>query len=181
MSGLRDGMRRLARRARRYDELAKRLAKAEAALQRQEKRLSRHGDRLDRHKERLDSVKPAAWQAATLLEVLAAQIGAIEERLQSLTDKVEFHGDDPTDAEKAEARTLLDEVREEHRRIRVRFGVVTRYEERIRRLESALAEELAAAAELANQAARNGALANAPTSGAVDIPEDPVADAPAGT
>ncbi len=181
MSRLRDGMRRLVRRSSGYDELAERLAKAEARLERQDGRLKRHAERLDRHKERLDSVKPAAWQAATLLEVLAAQIGAIEERLQSLTDQVEFRGDDPTDAEQAQARTLLDEVREEHRRIRVRFGVVTRYEERIRRLESALAEEMAAAAELANQAARNGALANAPTSGAVDIPEDPVADAPAGS
>ncbi len=57
---------------------------------------------------------------------------------------------------------------------------MTRYEERIRRLESALAEEMAAAAELAHQAAQHGALANAPTHGAVDIPEDPVADAPAG-
>ena len=181
MSRLRDGVRRLVRKLGGYDELAKRLAKAEARLESQAGRLKRHSERLDRHKERLDSVKPAAWQAATLLDVLAAQIGAIEERLQSLTDKVEFRGDDPTDAEKAQARSLLEEIREEHRRIRVRFGVVTRYEERIRRLESALAEELAAAAELANQAARNGALANAPTSGAVDIPEDPVENAPAGS
>ena len=174
-------MRRLVRRLGGYDELAKRLAKAEARLERHDGRLKRQAERLDRHKERLDSVNPAAWRAATLLDVLAAQIGAIEERLQSLADRVEFRGDDPTDAEKAQARTLLEEVREEHRRIRVRFGVVTRYEERIRRLESALAEEMAAAAELANQAARNGALANAPTSGAVDIPEDPVADTPAGS
>lgn len=179
MSRIRDGMRRRLRRLSRYDELAKRLAKAEARLERQDGRLTRQGERLDRHKERLDAIKPTVWRAATLLEVLAAQIGAIEERLQSLADKVEFRGDDPTDAEKAQARSLLEEVREEHRRIRVRFGVVTRYEERIRRLESALAEEMAAAEELANEAARGGALANAPTHGAVDIPEDPVADTPA--
>ncbi len=82
------------RRSSGYDELAKRLAKAEARLERQDERLTRHGERLDRHKERLDAVKPAAWRAATLLEVLAAQVGAIEERLQSLTDKVELRGDD---------------------------------------------------------------------------------------
>src|SRR5688572_8254444 len=144
MSRVRDGMRRRLRRSSGYDELAKRLATAEARLKRQQARLERHGERLDRHKERLDAIKPTVWRAATLLDVLAAQIGAIEERLESLSDKVEFRGDDPTDAEQAQARTLLEEVQEEHRRIRVRFGVVTRYEERIRRLESALAEEMAA-------------------------------------
>ena len=180
MSRFRDGMRRRLRRSSGYDELARRLARAEARLQRQDGRLARHAERLDRHKERLDAIKPTAWRAATLLEVLAAQIGAIEERLQSLSDKVEFHGGDATDAEKAQARSLLEEVREEHRRIRVRFGVVTRYEERVRRLESALAEEMAAAQELAIEAAQRGALTNAPTHGAVDIPEDPVEDPPAG-
>jgi chromosome segregation ATPase len=180
MRRLRDGLRRRLRRSSGYDELAKRLAKAEARLQRQDERLKRQRERLDRHKERLDVINPKAWQAATLLEVLAAQVAAIEERLQILTDKVDFRGDASTDAEKAEARTLLEEVREEHRRIRVRFGVVTRYEERVRRLEAALAEEMAAAEELAREAALGGALANAPTHGAVDIPEDASADPKAG-
>ena len=118
-------------------------------------------------------MKPVAYRVQSLHEILAAQVGAIEERLQDLTDKVEAGGYDATDGEKAEARSLIEAVREEHQRIRVRFGAVTRYEERLRRLESALAEEMAAAAELAHQAALNGALANAPTHGAVDIPEDP--------
>jgi hypothetical protein len=102
----------------------------------------------------------------------------IEERLQDLTDKVEAGSYDATEDEKAEARSLIEAVREEHQRIRVRFGAVTRYEERLRRLESALAEEMAAAAELAHQAALNGALANAPTHGAVDLPEDPAETQP---
>jgi chromosome segregation ATPase len=181
MSRFRDGLRRLVRRASGYGELANRLVKAEARLQRHDRQLGRHVERLDRHKERLDAIKPTVWRAATLLDVLATQIAAIEERLQTLSDKLDLRGDEPTDDEKAQARSLLDEVREEHRRIRVRFGVVTRYEERIRRLESALAEEIAKAEELANEAARGGALANAPTHGAVDIPEDPVADDPAGS
>ena len=180
MSRLKERVRRLVRRAGGYDELAKRLDKAEAKLQRHDGQLARHGERLDRHKQRLDAIKPAAWRAATLLEVLAAQIGAIEERLQNLSDKIESGYDEPTDAETAQGRSLLDEVREEHRRIRVRFGVVARYEERVRRLESALAEEMAAAEKLAIEAARGGALANAPTHGAVDIPKDPVDTAPPG-
>lgn len=180
MRRFRNRVRRLIRSSGGYDELARRLAKAEARLQRQDERLTRQRERLDRHKERLDVINPAAWRAATLLEVLAAQIGAIEERLQRLTDRVDVRGDDPTDADKAEARTLLEEVREEHQRIRVRFGVVTRYEERVRRLEAALAEEMAAAEKLAHEAALGGALANAPTHGAVDIPEDAPADPKAG-
>jgi DNA repair exonuclease SbcCD ATPase subunit len=167
MSLVRAGVRKLLRRAIGFDELAKRVTKQE--------------EKLTRQRDRLDAITPTARRAHTLLEVLAAQNSAIEERLQSLTEQVERHGYDATDVEKTEARKLIDEVREEHRRIRVRFGVVTRYEERLRRLESALAEEMAAAAALAKEAAQGGALANAPTHGAVDIPEGPVADAPAGS
>jgi hypothetical protein len=123
-------------------------------------------------------MKPVAYRVQSLLEILAAQVGAIEERLQDLTEKVEAGGFDATDGEKAETRSLIQEVREEHQRIRVRFGAVTRYEERLRRLESALAEEMAAAAELAHEAALHGALANAPTHGAVDMPEEPAEGSP---
>ena len=58
----------------------------------------------------------------------------------------------------------------------LRFGAVTQYEERLRRLESALAEEIAMAAELAHEAAQHGALADAPTHGAVDLPDDQLPD-----
>lgn len=151
-----------------FRELEERVAKTEA-------RLKRQNERLRRQKELLDEIKPAANRAHSLFEILGAQVGGIEERLQSLTEQVELGGYDATDEETAEARNLLEEVREEHARIRVRFGVVTRYEERIRRLESALAEEMAAAAKLAHEAALSGTVANAPTHGAVDIPEDPPA------
>jgi chromosome segregation ATPase len=148
----------------RFDALERRVAKTE-------ERLRRQNERLRRHKELLDDIRPAVYRAQSLFEILGAQVGAMEERLQGLTEKLDLAAFDPTEEEKAEARTLLDEVREEHRRIRVRFGVVTSYEERIRRLESALAEEMMAAAELAREAAKNGALANAPTEPRVDIPE----------
>jgi predicted nucleic acid-binding Zn-ribbon protein len=175
MTGVRTHLRRRLRRSSGVDQLAKRLAKTDARLTRQGERLTTLGERLKRNKELLDEMKPVAYRVQSLYEILAAQVGAIEERLQDLTEKVEAGGFDATDGEKAETRSLLQEVREEHQRIRVRFGAVTRYEERLRRLESALAEEMAAAAELAHQAALNGALANAPTHGAVDIPEDPPA------
>jgi predicted nucleic acid-binding Zn-ribbon protein len=175
MTGVRTRLRRWLRRSSGGDLLAERLAKTDRRLARQGERLARQGERLKRNKELLDEMKPVAYRVQSLYEILAAQVGAIEERLQDLTEKVEAGGFDATDGEKAETRSLIQEVREEHQRIRVRFGAVTQYEERLRRLESALAEEMAAAAELAHEAALNGALANAPTHGAVDIPEDPPA------
>jgi chromosome segregation ATPase len=175
MTGVRTTLRRRLRRSSGVDELAKRLKKTDAKLARQGERLTTLGERLKRNKELLDEMRPVAYRVQSLYEILAAQVGAIEERLQDLTDKVEAASYEATDGEKVETRSLIEAVREEHQRIRVRFGAVTRYEERLRRLESALAEEMAAAAELAHQAALNGALANAPTHGAVDIPEDPAA------
>ena len=178
MTGVRTRLRRRLRKSSGVDQLAKRLAKTDAKLARQGERLTNLGERVKRNRELLDEMKPVAYRVQSLLEILAAQVGAIEERLQDLTEKVESGGFDATDGEKAEARSLIEEVREEHQRIRVRFGALTRYEERLRRLESALAEEMAAAAALAHEAALHGALANAPTDGAVDIPEDPVPGSP---
>jgi predicted nucleic acid-binding Zn-ribbon protein len=156
MSPIRAQVRRLLRRAIGYDKLAKRLRRIEARLDRQNERLNRQNERLNRQRERLDAIKPTMRRATTLLEVLAAQNAAIEERLQDLSDKVERRNYDATDDERAEARNLLDEVREEHRRIRVRFGVVTRYEERVRRLEAALAEEMDAAAQESTEESPSG-------------------------
>ena len=178
MTGVRTRLRRQLRRSSGVDQLAKRLARTDAKLARQGERLTTLGERVKRNRELLDEMKPVAYRVQSLLEILAAQVGAIEERLQDLTEKVEAGGFDATDGEKAETRGLIQEVREEHQRIRVRFGAVTRYEERLRRLESALAEEMAAAAELAHEAALHGALANAPAHGAVDLPEEPAEGSP---
>jgi hypothetical protein len=153
--------------------LAKRLAKTQATQTRLGQQLTHLTEQLRQQKESYAETKLAAWTAQSLYEILSAQVGAVEERLQTLTEKVEPGDYDATDEEKAAARNLLAEVRDEHRRIRVRFGTMTQYEERIRRLESALADEMAAAAALAEEAARHGALANAPRHGAVDLPEDP--------
>jgi hypothetical protein len=172
MSRVRAALRRRLRRSGGFDEVANRLVKTDARLTRQAERVTRLGDRLNRHQELLDEIKLAAYRATSMLEILGAQVGALEERLQSLSDTVELGQYDATDDEKAEARSLLEEIRDEHRRIRVKFGTMTSYEERVRRLESALADEIAVAAELARAAAENGAVADAPTHGAVDISED---------
>lgn len=167
--------RRLRRRLRRtsgYDELVKRLTKAESGQARQAEKLARLEERVGRVKDKLDEIKLASYRANTSYEILGAQLGAVEERLQDLTEKVGSEPYDADDEGRADARNLVEEIREESRRIRVRFGTMTQYEERIRRLESALAEEIAAATDLARRAAEHGALADAPTHGAVDLPDD---------
>jgi septation ring formation regulator EzrA len=170
--GIRGRLRRRLRRAGGYDELAKRVKKVESAQARQREKLARLQERAGRTKERVDEVNLTAFRANSSYEILTAQVGAMEERLQDLAEKLDTGPLDMDDADTVSARSLIEEIREEHRRIRVRFGTMTQYEERIRRLESALAEEIAAAAELAHEAAEHGALLDAPTHGAVDLPDD---------
>lgn len=170
--GVRRRLRRRLRRAAGYDALVARLAKTEAAQARQAAKLARLQERVSRTKERVDEIKLTAYRAHSSYEILGAQVGAIEERLQDLAEKLSTGPYDADDESRASARGLVEEIRDEHRRIRVRFGAVTQYEERLRRLESALAEEIATATELAHQAAQHGALLDAPTHGAVDLPDD---------
>jgi chromosome segregation ATPase len=172
LGGVRRRLRRRLRRTAGYDQLVKRVAKLESVQARQTEKLARLQERAGRTKERIEEIKLTAFRASSSYEVLSAQVGAIEERLQDLAGKLEAGRFDTDDEDTAAARGLVEEIREEHRRIRVRFGTMTQYEERIRRLESALVEEIAAAAELAHEAARHGALLDAPTHGAVDLPDD---------
>jgi chromosome segregation ATPase len=176
LGGVRRRVRRRLRRTVGYDQLVKRVAKLESAQARQAEKLTRLQERAGKTKERIEEIKLTAFRANSSYEILNAQVGAIEERLQDLAVRLETGRFDTNDADTAAARSLVEEIRDEHRRIRVRFGAVTQYEERLRRLESALAEEIAMAAELAHQAAQHGALADAPTHGAVDLPDDQLPD-----
>lgn len=152
--------------SRRLDAIERRLAKTEA-------RVKRHDGRLRRQRQRLEATDRRVTHADGLVEILSSQLGGIEERLQSLTEWLDSGQYAATDAEQAQARNLLEEIRDEHRRIRVRFGVVARYEERLRRLESALAEEMVAAAALAREAAMNGVVAGTRSATVVDLPDEP--------
>jgi chromosome segregation ATPase len=169
---VRTRLRRRLRRAGGYDQLVKRIAKTESAQARQAEKVARVEERIGRLRDRLDEVKLTAYRAHSSYEILNAQVGAIEVRLQDLAETLATGRFAADDEDTALARSLVEEIRDEHRRIRVRFGAVTQYEERLRRLESALAEEMAAAAELAHRAAANGALLDAPTQGAVDLPDE---------
>lgn len=65
--------------------------------------------------------------------VLEERLGRIEERLGSGT----FVADD---AQMAEARDLVQVVRQEHEQVRVRMQIISHYEERLRRVEDAMAQ-----------------------------------------
>lgn len=103
----------------------------------QRKRLDAQKSRLDKQAERIKALETREEAATRALQVLQNQLAAMELRMEAFESRLEA-APTATEPERAEARNLLDEVREEHRRIRSRFGVVTSYEERIRRLEQAL-------------------------------------------
>ncbi|MFR9803228.1 hypothetical protein ACL02T_13125 [Pseudonocardia sp. RS010] len=67
------------------------------------------------------------------LELLSVHMVALEERLGTLERRqVDLHSTEP---ERAEARSLVEEVRTEHRRASSKLAAIAFYEERISRLE----------------------------------------------
>lgn len=68
------------------------------------------------------------------------QLGALETRLGRLEEKLEPNHLSDDDESLAQARSLVDTVRREHDQVRVRFQVISAYEERMRRLEAAVIE-----------------------------------------
>lgn len=73
-------------------------------------------------------------------ERLARHLAATETRLELLADGLDAPSYEGDDADHAQARALVDEIRREHEQIRVRFQVVTAYEERLGRVERTLSE-----------------------------------------
>jgi chromosome segregation ATPase len=70
---------------------------------------------------------------------IMSQVGALEERVgrleQRLSDTTLVSGD----ADVGEGRALLEEMRREHEQARARFQTISWYEERLRRVEASLA------------------------------------------
>jgi chromosome segregation ATPase len=66
------------------------------------------------------------------------QIGSMEERLAGIEQRIGDGTFVADDAEAAEARSLVEEVRREHEQVRVRMQIVSAYEERLRRVEASV-------------------------------------------
>jgi uncharacterized protein YlxW (UPF0749 family) len=74
-------------------------------------------------------------QVASTQDRLGPHVAAVDERLAVLERPVPAPGDP---AEQAEARSLVEEIRSEHARVRARLSAVASYEHRIAQLEQAL-------------------------------------------
>lgn len=132
--------------------LRARVAKHTAALSALRARVDTQQERLARHDQRLKDIETRIKDVdrGTVLDTVErerrdTQFGTIEVRLadleQRLADAASGLGDAPLDEQQlAAGRSLLDEVRTEHARIRARMQVVSAYEERLRRVEESVAE-----------------------------------------
>jgi hypothetical protein len=129
-----------------------RVARHAAALKALRTRVDDHQERLARQDERLKDLQArvtyldrARTMEAAERERRDAQFGTIEVRLAEVEQRVrDAHSaglSTPPDAEAlAEASSLVEDVRTEHSRIRVRMQVISAYEERLRRVEESVAQ-----------------------------------------
>ena len=72
---------------------------------------------------------------------LSPQVAALEERVERISRQLSGEPAPVDDADLAEARSLVDEVRAEHARVRARITAATVFEERLRVLEERLGVE----------------------------------------
>ena len=120
------------------NNLAAKVDKQRAQLDRQAAQIAELKSSVAALGKRLHPVEHASAHREVEHGGLAIQIGIVEERLGKIEEglrSAEFVGDD---AERAEARSLVEAVRREHEQVRVRMQVIAQYEERLRRLEDAV-------------------------------------------
>ncbi len=107
------------------DQLARNTAPLDARLAALEKRIE-------------EIAAESAWTANELRRI-APQTAALESRLADLAAAAEPpHRAD--DAELEASRQLLDEVRDEHRKARLRLSGVTHFEDRLRKIETLISK-----------------------------------------
>ena len=68
------------------------------------------------------------------------QLAALEDRVGRIEEKLGAENFETDDDSLREARSLVDTVRREHDQARVRFQIISSYEERMRRLEAAITD-----------------------------------------
>lgn len=104
-------------------------------------RVRNQAEKLREQRKDLTRVTKQVTALRTDFDRMAQQLAATETRIELLRERVEAEVYDGTDAERAEARSLVEEIRREHEQVRVRFQVVSNYEERLSRVEEALARD----------------------------------------
>lgn len=120
------------------NNLAAKLDKQRAQLDRQSTQIAELKSSVAALGKRLHPVEHASKHREVEHGGLAIQIGIVEERLGKIEESLRGAEFDADDAERAEARSLVEAVRREHEQVRVRMQVIAQYEERLRRLEDAV-------------------------------------------
>ena len=69
---------------------------------------------------------------------IGTQVAALESRVENLRERLDLGAPAPGEPGD-EARSIVEEMRREHERVRVRISAAVRYEERLRQLEERLA------------------------------------------
>lgn len=78
--------------------------------------------------------RAAAWNENEVRR-LAPQVAALEARIDDIRRRLDDAALAPATDVEAEQRTLLEEIRTEHARVRARLQAASHFEERLRRLE----------------------------------------------
>ncbi|MEQ0561519.1 hypothetical protein ABJI51_26050 [Amycolatopsis sp. NEAU-NG30] len=93
-----------------------------------------HRRRLDSAERSLEEARGDLRWARAELDRLIPHVAAQEGRLETLRESIALvpNADPP---QLAEARTLIEEIQRQHAQIRVRLAGISRYEDRLRRLE----------------------------------------------
>lgn len=121
------------------------IAGLRARLDTQQQAATEQGKRLKDLEARVKDLDRARVMEAAERERRDAQFGTLEVRLADLEERFVAAPaggavTPPDEAELAEARGLVEDVRTEHARVRARLQVVSAYEERLRRVEESVAE-----------------------------------------
>ena len=129
----------------RVNKHAATLSTLRARLDDQKQRIARQDQRMKALEARVRDLNRATSLDLREGERRDSHVGALEVRLadleQTLADSASGVTATRLDDEQLTAgRTLLDEVRTEHARIRARMQVVSAYEERLRRVEESVTE-----------------------------------------
>ncbi|HET7821757.1 MAG TPA: hypothetical protein VFL10_09540 [Ornithinibacter sp.] len=129
----------------RVNKHAATLSTLRTRLDEQKQRIARQDQRMKALEARVKDLNRATSLDLREGERRDSHVGALEVRLadleQVLADSASgVTATRPDDDQLAAGRTLLDEVRTEHARIRARMQVVSAYEERLRRVEESVTE-----------------------------------------
>lgn len=93
-----------------------------------------HRRRLDDAEHNLDQARGDLRWTRAELDRLIPHVAAQEGRLETLRESMALVPNTDS-AQNAEARTLIEEIQRQHAQIRVRLAGISRYEDRLRRIE----------------------------------------------